>query len=131
MIEDRAFNEFLKAKLEEDVVGIPEVKLFDSRPTSKLSNSPTFQLSNSPTFQLSNSPTFQLSNLSTYLLAASLLMVCGLFAVHYGNGREMFRERDAISAIELLDVDSMTASSESYVDRLLAWQDAPYAEILD
>lgn len=115
MIEDRLFNEFLKSKLEEDVVDIPEVKLSDSRPTSKLSNSPTLQL----------------SNLSTYLLAASLLVVCGMFAVHFINDRELVRERDALGAIELLDVDSMTTSCESYADRLLAWQDAPYAEILD
>ena len=27
MIEDKSFNEFLKAKLEEDVVDIPEVQL--------------------------------------------------------------------------------------------------------
>lgn len=116
MIEDKSFNEFLKAKLEEDVVDIPEVHLSPiSRPTSKFSNSPTFQL----------------SNLSTYLLAASLLLVCGMFAVHFISDRELVRERDAIGAIELLDVDLMTASCESYADRLLAWQDAPYAEILD
>ena len=116
MNEDKSFNEFLKAKLEEDVVDIPEVHFSpNSRPTSKFSNSPTFQL----------------SNFSTYLLAASLLLVCGMFAVHFINDRELVRERDAIGAIELLDVDSMTASCESYADRLLAWQDAPYAEILD
>lgn len=107
MIEDQSFNEFIKAKLEEDVIGIPEVRL------------------------PSDSPTFQLSNPSTYLLAASFLLVCGLLAVHFINDRELTRERDAICAIELLDVDSMTASCESYADRLLAWQDAPYAEILD
>lgn len=122
MIEDQSFNEFIKAKLEEDVVDIPEVHL---SPNSR----PTLQLSNSPTFQLSNSPTFQLSNPLTYLLAASLLVFCGLFAVHFVSDRELARERDAINAIELLDIDSMTASCESYADRLLAWQDAPYAEI--
>ncbi len=106
MIEDQSFNEFIKAKLEEDVVGIPEVQL----PSDSRSD-------------------FQLSNPLTYLLAASLLLVCGLFAVHFINDRELTRERDAICAIELLDVDSMTASCESYADRLLAWQDAPYAEI--
>ena len=116
MIEDKSFNEFLKAKLEEDVVDIPEVHLSpNSRPTSKISNSPTFQP----------------FNFSTCLLAASLLLVCGMFAVHFINDRELVRERDVINAIELLDVDSMTASCESYADRLLAWQDAPYAEILD
>lgn len=116
MIEDKSFNEFLKAKLEEDVVDIPDVHLSpNSRPTSKFSNSPTFQF----------------SNLSTYLLAASLLLVCGMFAVHFISDRELVRERDAIGAIELLDVDLMTASCESYADRLLAWQDAPYAEIVD
>lgn len=116
MIEDKSFNEFLKAKLEEDVVDIPDVHLSpNSRPTSKFSNSPTFQF----------------SNLSTYLLAASLLLVCGMFAVHFISDRELVRERDAIGAIELLDVDLMTASCESYADRLLAWQDVPYAEILD
>ena len=52
-----------------------------------------------------------------------------MFAVHFINDRELVRERDALGAIELLDVDSMTASCESYADRLLAWQDAPYAEI--
>lgn len=116
MIEDKSFNEFLKAKLEEDVVDIPEVRL----PSDSLSAS-----------QLSNFPIFQLSNPLTYLLAASLLVFCGLFAVHFFTDRESSRERDAINAIELLDIDSMTASCESYADRLLAWQDAPYAEILD
>ena len=116
MIEDRLFNEFLRAKLEEDVVDIPEVQLPPSSRTTSI---------------FFNSPTFQLSNLSTYLLAASLLVVCGMFAVHFINDRELVRERDALGAIELLDVDSMTASCESYADRLLAWQDAPYAEILD
>lgn len=52
-----------------------------------------------------------------------------MFAVHFINDRELARECDALSAIELLDIDSLTASCESYADRLLAWQDAPYAEI--
>lgn len=114
MIEDKSFNEFLKAKLEEDVVDIPRVDFPDS-PTS---NFPTFGFR-----------TFRFLNFSTCLLAASLLLVGGMFAVHFINDRELVRERDALGAIELLDVDSMTASCESYADRLLAWQDAPYAEI--
>ena len=113
MIEDKSFNEFLKAKLEEDV-DIPEVQLpLNSRPTSKISKSPTFQS----------------FNFSICLLAASLLLVCGMFAVHFINDRELVRERDALGAIELLDIDSLTVSCDSYAERLLAWQDAPYAEI--
>lgn len=115
MTEDKSFNEFIKAKLEEDVVDIPEVNLSAFRVTS----------------QPSNFSTLRLSNFSTCLLAASLLAVCGVFAVHFADDRDFTCERDALNAIELLDVDSMTASSESYAERLLAWQDVPYAEIVD
>ena len=114
MIEDKSFNEFLKAKLEEDVVDIPRVDFPDS-PTS---NFPTFCFR-----------TFRFSNFSTCLLAASLLAICGMFSVHFVNDRELARECDALSAIELLDIDSLTVSCDSYAERLLAWQDAPYAEI--
>lgn len=105
MIEDRSFNEFVRAKLEEDVGEIPVVVAF---------------------------PPFRHSVFPAFLKAAALAAICGLLVsgVIFRH-RESRRERDAICAIELMDIGSMSASSGSYADRLLAWQDVPYVEILD
>ena len=116
MTEDRSFNEFLKAKLEEDVVDIPRIDLSVSSSSNPSSSNPA---------------TFQPFNFSTYLIAASLAAVCGMLSVHFASVPEAARDDEVMNAIELLDIDSMTAAADSCADRLLAWQDIPYYEIVD
>ena len=64
-----------------------------------------------------------------YLLAASVAAICCAFAVRFANVGDESCEQAAIMAIELLDVDSVTAVSADYTERLLAWQDVPFVEI--
>lgn len=103
MVEDKAFNAFLKGKLEEDLV-VPEVRAAKSswwRPV---------------------------------LMAASLAVVCGVFSWQVVRGRNASLERSAAQAIEVLGGCETAAGGEfeeSFADRLLAWQDAPFVEISD
>jgi len=98
MTEDRSFNAFLKAKLEEDVGEIPAVATFGR-------------------------PRFR-----PYLLAASLAAVCCALTVNFLKDREAAGEQCAVQAIELLAENSV-AEAETFAEKLLAWQDAPYDEI--
>ena len=121
MIEDKSFNNFLKAKLEESFE-VPELKLNCTRRISAV----------------------------RYLRAASLAAICAVGASLYFCGRVDAGEKHAFAAIEFLseldvscaDVASESSDGESSVDTLessyhgdslaqtlLAWQDAPYNEL--
>ena len=99
MIEDKSFNAFLKAKLEEDIV-IPAVKsVGDPRA------------------------------LRPYLIAASLAIICGVFSWQFIASNDTLSERNTLQAIALLDDSECIASADTFADKLLAWQDAPFGEI--
>ena len=102
MIEDKSFNAFLKAKLEEDVVVPPVASVERS---------------------------FHRPPLRPYLLAASLSIICGVFSWQFIASRDSSQERTTLHAMELLG-DTIVIDS-AFTDRLLAWQDAPFNEIED
>ena len=102
MIEDKSFNAFLKAKLEEDLV-VPAV---DGRAC------------------VTRAP-----KLRSYLLAASLAIICGIFSWQFTGRFDKVREQNVVMAIALLDDSEYVASADTFADKLLAWQDAPFGEI--
>ena len=112
MIEDKSFNAFLKAKLEEDIV-VPAVKSVggDSR-APRGSVIPVKE------------PLYR-----PYLLAASLAIICGVFSWQFVASKDTSSERNTLHAIALLDDSECIASADTFADKLLAWQDAPFGEI--
>lgn len=121
MIEDESFNAFLKGRLEEGVV-VPEVKAL----TSGMSASTSAGRARVGLW------------LRPVLLAASVAVVCGLFSWQLVSARTLRLERRTAQTIEFLeeyeaeDLDVLPAepvSSETFAERLLAWQDAPYSEL--
>ena len=121
MIEDESFNAFLKDRLEEGVV-VPEVKALAEGSTDLLVGS-RFRFA---------------AWLRPVLLAASVAVVCGLFAWQLVNRRAARLEHCAVQTIEFLeecdmeDPDSLPAeldASDTFAEKLMAWQDAPFAEI--
>lgn len=104
MIEDRSMNAFLKEKLEEGV----EVPAFRSSRRVVSWRRPA-------------------------LLAATLAAACGLSVWYFSSVRSASVERNVVSVIEFLeecDGGTRLASVSSLSERLLAWQDAPYSEVL-
>lgn len=66
-------------------------------------------------------------------MAASLTVVCGLGAWRFVVDRRLAEECRAEAMLELLeefDGRGIHAECETYADRLVAWQDAPYEEIV-
>lgn len=121
MTEDRSFNAFLKAKLEEEVGEIPTV-----------------------CFPAASGAAFPRRGVGRFLLAASLAAVCCVLAVHFAGGR-VAEDLPADSAIDLLaasqyglgtegdgasDLEMFIEERDDFGEKLLAWQDAPYAEEL-
>ena len=103
MIEDKSFNAFLKAKLEEDIV-VPAVVGRGAR-------------------------TRKTAALRPYLLAASLAIICGIFSWQFVPFRDSSSERATLHAIALLDDSEYVASADTFAEKMLAWQDAPFNEI--
>ena len=101
MIEDKSFNAFLKAKLEEDIV-VPKVACGHAG---------------------------HVTAWRAYLLAASLAIICGIFSWQFVVSRDLSSERATLQAIALLDDSESTASADTFADKLLAWQDAPFNDI--
>ena len=108
MIEDKAFNAFLKAKLEEDVV-VPAVGRV--APTRRL---------------MLNSAVW---GKPPYFLAASLAIICGVFSWQFISSDDSLSERNTLHAIALLDDTECIASADTFAEKLLAWQDAPFDNI--
>ena len=115
MIEDKSFNAFLKAKLEEDVV-VPAIV---SRHGNGLESSAI----------LGCDGVASRVRLRPYLLAASLAIICGVFSWQFVASNNASSERDTLHAIALLDDSECIASADTFADKLLAWQDAPFGEI--
>ena len=113
MIEDKSFNAFLKAKLEEDVV-VPAIV---SRHGNGLESSKI----------LGCDGVASRVSLRPYLLAASLAIICGVFSWQFVASNDASSERTTLHAMELLG--DTIASDSAFTDRLLAWQDAPFNEI--
>ena len=110
MIEDKSFNAFLKAKLEEDVV-VPAVKSVGGDPRAPRRSVIPKQ-----------EPLYR-----PYLLAASLAIICGVFSWQFVASKDASSERTTLHAMEFLG--DTIASDSAFTDRLLAWQDAPFNEI--
>lgn len=116
MTEDGFFNEFLRAKLEEEVGVIPAVTL----PVAGW-----------------RMPFRRRS--FRFLLAASIAVVCCAFAVLFVWDGDQERECDAAQVIAFLEACRNGEEPEAdegveavnFGERLLAWQDAPYYETLD
>lgn len=110
MTEDKSFNDFLRAKLEEDVE-VPPVKAV--RRGVAGSRRLAFPLG----------------------IAAAALVGFGIF-VFAPRGGSAVCGTDAVAALEFLEEAygvSEEASEETsfdFADRLLAWQDAPYESLL-
>ena len=100
MIEDKSFNAFLKAKLEEDIV-VPAVKSVGDDPRAP----------------------------RPYLIAASLAIICGVFSWQFIATNDASSERNTLHAIALLDDTECIASADTFAEKLLAWQDAPFDNI--
>lgn len=67
------------------------------------------------------------------LVAASLAVVCGLGAWRLTIDRRQVRECRAVAMLDLLeelDGTGVSGASDSFADRLVAWQDAPYEEVM-
>ena len=111
MIEDKAFNAFLKAKLEEDLV-VPAV-------------------SSTPPYHgvIGRALSMKAPRLRPYALAASLTVICGVFSWQFVASDDDSAERNTLHAIELLDDPECVASADTFAEKLLAWQDAPFGEI--
>ena len=105
MVEDKAFNAFLKAKLEEDIV-VPRVAA---------------------------TPRRSLWLRRPYLMAASLAAVCALATAPFVNSFDSTRINHATAAIQFLEAyegaTSTVTGEDTFAATLLAWQDAPYNEI--
>ena len=114
MIEDKSFNAFLKAKLEEDIV-VPKIV---SRSVNDLGNR-----------KILGSEGVDPRVSRPYLLAASLAIICGVFSWQFVASNNASSERDTLHAIALLDDSECIASADTFADKLLAWQDAPFGEI--
>ena len=106
MIEDKSFNAFLKAKLEEDLV-VPAVSCVHAGRVTLP----------------------QTSMSRPCLLAASLAIICGVFSWQFISFDDSSSERDTLHAIALLDDSECVASADTFAEKLLAWQDAPFGEI--
>ena len=106
MIEDKAFNAFLRAKLEEDTV-VPAVSCVHAGRVTLP----------------------QTSMSRPYLLAASLAIVCGMFSWQFVASDDTSSERATLHAIALLEDSECVASADTFAEKLLAWQDAPFGEI--
>ena len=104
MIEDKSFNAFLKEKLEEDIE-VPAVVCARRRSVFGFYR--------------------------PMLMAASLAVVCGFAALMIADRHETMREEGVVRVIELLDDSETIVSMGTFADKLLAWQDAPFAEIVD
>ena len=103
-MEDKSFNAFLKAKLEEDVT-VPAVKL----PRKSV-----------------------VEWRRPLLLAASVVIACGVFIWQFVGDRVQDTDCCAEKIIDLFsegNVDDLGEDESSFADKLLAWQDAPFAEI--
>lgn len=108
MTEDKAFNAFLKGKLEEDVE-VPALR-----------------------FPCRVAPFWR----RPALIAASLAVVCGLAAWQVWSVRDARLESRSAQAIDLIaEWDGSTGyadeAGDSFSERLLAWQDAPFAELAE
>ena len=106
MNEDIDFNAFLKAKLEEDVE-VPAVRV----PRRSFWSVPR-----------------------AYLAAASLAAVCLIGVSPLALSREDPAERHvsaAIAFLEELGESATSVSADTFEETLLAWQDAPYAELAE
>ena len=65
------------------------------------------------------------------LVAASLALVCGLGAWRLSIDRRQAQECRAVALLELLeesDGKRFFGDDDSFAERLVAWQDAPYEE---
>ena len=102
MIEDKSFNAFLKAKLEEDIV-IPAVSFRHAGRETALSR--------------------------PCLLAASFAVICGIFSWQFIASGDASSERTTLHAIALLDDSECIVSADTFAEKLLAWQDAPFDNI--
>lgn len=129
MIEDESFNAFLKGRLEEDVV-VPPVAAVTELSTRRVWKPFPHEF----------------SWLRPVFLAASVAVVCGLFSWQLRSGHMARLERQTVQAIEFLaecDSDERDVSdeldfgslvceaSDTLDEKLLAWQDTPYAEIAE
>lgn len=103
-MEDRSFNEFLKARLE-DGIEVPSVRL---PRTGNLWRRPL-------------------------LMAASLAVLCGIFTWQLSRSRDARLESHAVSAIEFLEeCEGLEVyAADSFAEKLLIWQDAPFTEIAE
>ena len=107
MTEDIEFNAFLKAKLEE---GIEVPRLKTRAGGARLA-----------------------VRWRTMLLAASLAGVCAAVSPWFFGVGEAGGASAASDTLELFEVYEGTVADNggsSFADRLLAWQDAPYNEVL-
>lgn len=107
MIEDKSFNAFLKGRLEEGVA-VPVVSPVASR-------------------------------WRPLLMAASLAVISGAFIWRISDARDASEERYVARTIEFLEECQcisansgsavLSGQSDTFADRILAWQDAPFREI--
>ena len=119
MIEDASFNAFLKDKLEEGIV-VPEV---------------------GPVADLAAAPARKVERVAFWPIckvAAAAAVLCGALAWRLMERADSRRERQIAMAIELLEsgqtwFDGGEAvagdRAATVAERLLAWQDAPFAEV--
>ena len=111
MIEDKAFNLFLKAKLEEDI-------------TAPLVKSVGREAPIAPVCRLS-----AVLGKPICLLAASLAVICGVFSWQFVASNDASSERATLHAIALLDDSECIVSADTFAEKLLAWQDTPFDNI--
>lgn len=119
MVEDRSFNAFLKSKLEEGVE-VPELRLDLDVPAA------------------SPQRIIHLGWWPTLKIAASLAVLCGVLVWRSAQLRDSRHERQVVQAIDLLEecraltlgeAEYTREDASSMAEKLLAWQDAPFAEV--
>lgn len=121
MIEDESFNAFLKARMEEGVK-VPKLRM---APEEAEAHSRSMR---------------QVWWWSAVKVAAALAVLCGILVWRAVQLRDSRQELQIAQAIELLEEcqpfvddngESAALDSSSMAEKLLAWQDAPFAEVVN